>query len=77
MADGSIIPIAPLKYLCGISRRFYVKNRAISGHSQLPKTPKLTTFNTSFRRSDCPSLAGRFGGIALVTSMRDVQPGVD
>jgi hypothetical protein len=38
---------------------------------------KCPTFNTSFRRRNCNLLAGRFGGVAHVTPMRDVQTGID
>jgi len=43
----------------------------------MTKAAKCHTFNTSSRRRNCISLAGRFGGTAHVTPMRDVQTGVD
>jgi hypothetical protein len=53
------------------------KLRGVSGQHPMTRAAKCPTFNTSFRRRNCTSFAGRFGGVAHVTPMRDIRTGVD
>jgi hypothetical protein len=68
--------VAP-QILCGISERFYARNVTISGQIPRPKPAKRLTFNTSFRLGNCFLTGRAIGGIALVTPMRGVRPGID